>query len=83
MSETVAPEQQQQAPQAIPEQLNQQQALSVLIQAVNYAYNKGGVYSMQDTGLILKALNVFTPPQKAAELQPEAAPIADAPVQQP
>jgi hypothetical protein len=79
MSETAEqPQVQQQAPQAIPEQLNQQQALSVLIQAVNYAYNKGGVYSMQDTALILKALNVFTPPQPAADAAPAPAP-ADQP----
>ena len=78
MSETA----EQTAPVAnqIPEQLNQQQALSVLIQAVNYAYNKGGVYSMQDTALILKALNVFTPPKTetapVAEAQPETQPAA-------
>lgn len=44
-----------------PEQL---QAASILIQAAKAAFNKGGVYSMDDVVYIKQAIDVFTVPQK-------------------
>ena len=44
-----------------PEQL---QAASILIQAAKAAFNKGGVYSMDDVVYIKQAIDVFTIPQQ-------------------
>jgi hypothetical protein len=45
------------APQ-VPTELNPQQAISVLIQAVNFAQSKG-VYSLEDAEVLSKAVKVF------------------------
>lgn len=44
----------------VPEVLTPQQALNILIQGVNLAQNKGGVYNLSDAALIDKAVRVFT-----------------------
>lgn len=36
-------------------------AINVLIQGVQAAYKKGGVYSMQDTTYLYKAIKIFDP----------------------
>ena len=51
----------------VPAELNPQQALSVLIQAVNFAQSKG-VYSLEDAEILSKAVKVFV---KKDETAPE------------
>ncbi len=55
-----------------PQVLTQEQALSVLIQGVRMAQQKGGVYSFEDGEIILKAIRTFTPPASAATPAPAA-----------
>ena len=45
----------------------QEQALSLLIQAVRVAQSKG-VYALEDAGLLAQAIGIFTP-------QPEVTPV--------
>ena len=47
-------------------QLNGQQALNVLIQAVRIAQQKGA-YTLEDAEMISKAIKVFVPPTPAEE----------------
>ena len=62
--------QQPQMPPQVPQNKNsnlrpeQLQAASILIQAAKAAFNKGGVYSMDDVVYIKQAIDVFTIPQK-------------------
>lgn len=56
----------------VPAELNPQQALSVLIQAVNFAQSKG-VYSLEDAEILSKAVKVFVKKDEAA---PADAPVA-------
>ena len=57
----------------VPAELNPQQAISVLIQAVNFAQSKG-VYSLEDAEILSKAVKVFVKKEdKPAETQPETA----------
>jgi hypothetical protein len=58
----------------VPAELNPQQAISVLIQAVNFAQSKG-VYSLEDAEILSKAVKVF--------VKKEDKPAADAPVTEP
>lgn len=61
---------------AVPENLNPQQALSVLIQGVHFAQSKG-VFTLKDAALLDKAVSVFTNNEQA---KTEAtAPTAEAP----
>ena len=57
----------------VPAELNPQQALSVLIQAVNFAQSKG-VYSLEDAEILSKAVKVFVKKDEAAPAAPEVAP---------
>jgi hypothetical protein len=59
----------QQEPIAVPEQLNPQQALSILIQAVNFAQSKG-VYSLEDAEILSKAVKVFVTKNEAQPAAP-------------
>jgi len=64
------------APQ-LPAELNPQQAISVLIQAVNFAQSKG-IYSLEDAEILSKAVKVFVKKEepKASEItetQPDQA----------
>lgn len=47
-------------PQQIPAELNQQQALQVLVDAARIAQSKG-VFSLDDAELVNKAIRAFTP----------------------
>jgi len=67
------------ATSAIPADLNPQQALSVLIQAVNFAQSKG-VYSLEDAEILSKAVKVFVKKDAPAEGAPAE---AEAPVATP
>lgn len=60
------------ATNAVPAELNPQQAISVLIQAVNFAQSKG-VYSLEDAEILSKAVKVFVKKEDkpAAEATPE------------
>jgi len=58
----------------VPAELNPQQAISVLIQAVNFAQSKG-IYSLEDAEILSKAVKVF--------VKKEDKPAADAPVTDP
>lgn len=51
-----------QAPQAsrVPENLNQQQALQVLVDAARFAQSKG-IFTVEDAELISKAIRAFMP----------------------
>jgi hypothetical protein len=60
----------------VPAELNPQQAISVLIQAVNFAQSKG-VYSLEDAEILSKAVKVFV----KKEDKPAADPAAEAPVE--
>ena len=65
-------------PTAVPAELNPQQAISVLIQAVNFAQSKG-VYSLEDAEILSRAVKVFVKKdaEAAAQVTPEVAtPIA-------
>ena len=57
-------------------QLNGQQALNVLIQAVRIAQGKGA-YTIEDAELISKAIKVFVPPTPAEEQGTEADPVVN------
>lgn len=46
------------------QQLTQEQALGVLVQAAKVGQSKGA-YSLEDAELIAKAIRVFTPKQEA------------------
>ena len=72
----------QENPQVAPEELNGQQALNVLIQAVRIAQGKGA-YTIEDAELISKAIKVFVPPTPAEEQGTEADPVVneDAPAE--
>ena len=52
--------------QTQPQELNQQQALNVLIQAVRIAQGKGA-FTLEDAELVAKAIKVFVPPTPVAE----------------
>jgi hypothetical protein len=54
----------------------QEQALSLLIQAVRVAQSKG-VYALEDAGLLAQAIGIFTPdpeptPVEVTEEEPES-----------
>jgi len=73
-------ENQVQAPAAatnnqVPAELNPQQALSVLIQAVNFAQSKG-VYSLEDAEILSKAVKVFVKKDETATADAPVAPEA-------
>lgn len=72
----------QENPQVAPEELNGQQALNVLIQAVRIAQSKGA-YTIEDAELISKAIKVFVPPTPAEEQGTDADPVVneDAPAE--
>jgi len=72
----------QENPQVAPEELNGQQALNVLIQAVRIAQGKGA-YTIEDAELISKAIKVFVPPTPAEEQGTDADPVVneDAPAE--
>lgn len=60
-----------QQPTPAPENMTQQQALSLLIQGVQFAQSKG-VFSLADAGLLDRAVRVFTvqaPKSEMAEAQ--------------
>ena len=52
--------------QTQPQELNQSQALNVLIQAVRIAQQKGA-YTLEDAEMVSKAIKVFVPPVPATE----------------
>ena len=52
--------------QTQPQELNQAQALNVLIQAVRIAQGKGA-YTLEDAEMVSKAIKVFVPPAPATE----------------
>ena len=52
--------------QTQPQELNQAQALNVLIQAVRIAQGKGA-YTLEDAELVAKAIKVFVPPAPTTE----------------
>ena len=52
--------------QTQPQELNQAQALNVLIQAVRIAQGKGA-YTLEDAEMVSKAIKVFVPPTPATE----------------
>ena len=61
----------------IPAELNPQQAISVLIQAVNFAQSKG-VYSLEDAEILSKAVKVFVKKEAPAETPAgETQPVAE------
>ena len=57
-------------------ELNGQQALNVLIQAVRIAQGKGA-YTLEDAELIAKAIKVFVPPTPAGEEGTETDPVVN------
>lgn len=59
---------------AIPTDLTPQQALSILVQGVQFAQNKG-VYSLDDAELLAKAVRVFAVKDEKKET---AAPLTSA-----
>lgn len=64
----------------VPAELNPQQAISVLIQAVNFAQSKG-VYSLEDAEILSKAVKVFVKKdapkdETAPAAEPEVAPTS-------
>ena len=56
--------------------LNGQQALNVLIQAVRIAQQKGA-YTLEDAEMISKAIKVFVPPTPAEEQGSETDPVVN------
>tara|TARA_B100001057_G_scaffold446969_1_gene486049 strand:+ start:10017 stop:10265 length:249 start_codon:yes stop_codon:yes gene_type:complete len=52
--------------QTQPQELNQSQALNVLIQAVRIAQGKGA-YTLEDAEMVSKAIKVFVPPTPETE----------------
>jgi hypothetical protein len=61
----------------VPTELNPQQAISVLIQAVNFAQSKG-VYSLEDAEILSKAVKVFV---KKEDKPAAEVPAAEVPAQ--
>lgn len=61
----------QTTPNALGAELNPQQAISVLIQAVNFAQSKG-VYSLEDAEILSKAVKVFVKKDAPAETPVQA-----------
>ena len=57
----VTPQAVNQGKPAIPENLNPQQALQVLVDAARIAQSKG-VFSLEDAEVVAKAIRTFTPP---------------------
>tara|TARA_R100001443_G_C3296309_1_gene164103 strand:+ start:356 stop:652 length:297 start_codon:yes stop_codon:yes gene_type:complete len=57
-------------------ELNGQQALNVLIQAVRIAQGKGA-YTIEDAELISRAIKVFVPPTPAGEEGTESDPVVN------
>tara|TARA_R100000541_G_scaffold57099_1_gene66971 strand:- start:3200 stop:3469 length:270 start_codon:yes stop_codon:yes gene_type:complete len=57
-------------------ELNGQQALNVLIQAVRIAQGKGA-FTIEDAEIISKAIKVFVPPTPAGEEGTETDPIVN------
>tara|TARA_R100001460_G_scaffold88060_2_gene129553 strand:- start:2788 stop:3063 length:276 start_codon:yes stop_codon:yes gene_type:complete len=57
-------------------ELNGQQALNVLIQAVRIAQGKGA-YTLEDAELIARAIKVFVPPTPAGEEGTENDPVVN------
>ena len=57
-------------------ELNGQQALNVLIQAVRIAQGKGA-YTIEDAEIISKAIKIFVPPTPAGEEGTETDPIVN------
>ena len=55
----------------VPTELNPQQAISVLIQAVNFAQSKG-IYSLEDAEVLSKAVKVFVKKDAQAETPVQA-----------
>jgi hypothetical protein len=53
----------------LPVELNPQQAISVLIQAVNFAQSKG-VYSLEDAEILSKAVKVFVKKEEPKTEEP-------------
>lgn len=53
-----------------PTELNPQQAISVLIQAVNFAQSKG-IYSLEDAEILSKAVKVFVKKEAPKEEIPQ------------
>lgn len=60
-----------QATPEVPAELNPQQAISILIQAVNFAQSKG-VYSLEDAEILSKAVKVFVKKDPATAEAPAA-----------
>ena len=60
-----------------PTQLNGQQALNVLIQAVRIAQGKGA-YTIEDAEMISRAIKVFVPPTPPEEQGTEGDPVVNA-----
>ena len=71
-------ENQTQQSTTIPAEFNAQQAISVLIQAVNFAQTKG-IFSLEDAELISKAVKVFVKKEepKKEDTEPEVNPVPD------
>lgn len=66
----------------VPAELNPQQAISVLIQAVNFAQSKG-VYSLEDAEILSKAVKVFVKKDAPKAEEPAPAETNDVPVAPP
>lgn len=62
----------QPATAVVPETLNPQQALSVLIQGVHFAQSKG-VFTLKDAALLDKAVSVFASNEPAKNEAPATA----------
>ena len=65
--------QQPQSMPQIPAEFNHQQAISVLIQAVNFAQTKG-IFSLEDAELISKAVKVFVKKEEKKEVETKNGP---------
>lgn len=61
------------------QELNQEQALSVLIQGVRLA-QKAGAFTIEDAEVIAKAIKVFVKPTEGQEATTEV--VAEAPAEQ-
>lgn len=67
----------------VPENLNPQQALSLLIQGVHFAQSKG-VYTLKDAAMLDKAVSVFAEqkqPEPVTTPAPTAEPVSNDEVQ--
>jgi hypothetical protein len=56
-------------PIQIPEHLNQQQALQILVDAARVSQSKG-IFSLDDAELVNKAIKAFMPPQGPVPTNP-------------